>query len=530
MKRKNKLTTAEKKHQSQEIKTAYKQNLADYEQKLKQYLTAAPDHKKPVTRRDFLEVGFWTSSVSLMGPSIETLLQRLSPAHAQALECPAPVAAKSVPFIHFHASGGTMPLAYITPRSTNNELLTNYRRLGLGGVQPTFVTDNFSNGAEVYANDSFGPAAGFNNGWREATTPDIRAKTAAFVIPWIDNGDSDNFPFSIMGLVAAAGQSGQKLGVLGTNASATGNDNGIQSAYNIFAQQPLRVQTLASITNAVTFAGALNNLNAAQKVKLVKTIQGLSEAQSQKIMGYSGGVNAAKLIECATDQTVKNVEDTTDTINPQAFTGMAAIWNNFTPLITAGNKTFDNNVHSMIAYNVINGNAAAGAINIGNHDQHASHRDRAEQEQSAYAIAKQIGQCIATANLLNKKVMIQLTMNGSCVNGQGDVTSKFDNDDNAGDCTGGSLVFMFDPAGFSPATKALQSKFTIGGIVNSTNLNQNGRVDATDPNLNFTANPLLAQTAVFYNYCLFRGDADAFEKVLGSRLTPAQKTLVRKIG
>lgn len=523
MKRRNKVTTLDQKQHELQVQAALKQNYVEYQQKLEQYLKADDKHKRPTTRRDFLEVGFWTSSVSLLGPSIETLMERLSPAYGATLECPAPVASKAVPFLHIHVSGGVHPLGYITPRASDGSPLSNYTRLGLGAA-PTFTTDAFKNGAEIFNNTVNGAGAGFYTGWMEATTPEIRSKTSALVVPWSDNGDSDGFPFSIMGLVASSGQTGQKMGVLGTNASQTGSDPGIQSAYNIFAATPLQVQSLASITNAVSFAGALNNLTQSQKAKLVRTIQGLSDAQKAKIMGISGGENAAKLIECATDQNVKNVDEGAGAIDPAAggtSTQMAAIWNNFQPLVTAGNKTFNNNINSLIAFNVANGNAAAGAINIGNHDQHASHQDRIQQEQSAYAIAKLIGQSIATAALLGKKMCIQMTTNGSNVISGGNPTDKYNNDDNQGDCTGGSLVFFYDPAGVNSIGSA-----QIGGVVNSADLSRNGRVDATQ----FTSNVLLAQTAVFYNYCLFRGDAAAFENLLPGRLTAAQKLAVRRIG
>lgn len=523
MKRRNKVTTLDQKQQQREVQEAFKQNQIDYEQKLAKYLAADEKHKRPTSRRDFLEVGFWASSVSLMGPSIETLLGRLNSAGAATLDCPDPAATNSVPFLHIHVSGGTHPLGYITPRAADGSLLDNYNRLGLGPT-PTFTTDAFGNGAEIFDNQQNGANAGFYTGWMQSTTAAIRQNSAAFVLPWSDNGDSDGFPFSIMGLVAASGQSGQKMGVLGTNASQTGNDAGIGTAYNIFAATPLRVQNLASITNAVSFAGALNQLNANQKSKLVRTIQNLSDAQKAKIMGVSGGENAAKLIECATGQNVKNVDEGAGAIDPRAgstATQMAAIWNNFNPLVTAGNKTFANDVHSLIAFNVANGNASAGSINIGNHDQHASHNNRQEQEQSAYAIAKLVGQSISTAALLGKKMMIQITMNGSCVNSGGTPVSMYNNDDNQGDCSGGSLLFFYDPAG---KVKTIQSP-TLGAVVKSTNPGQNGRVDTTQ----LTSNVLMAQTAVFYNYCLFRGDTAAFTNLLPGRLTTAQMGQVARI-
>ncbi len=523
MKRRNKTTTLDQKQHELEVQAALKQNHIEYEQKLERHLKASPNHKRPVTRRDFLEIGFWSSSVTLLGPSLETLMNRLQPAYGATLDCPAPVASKSVPFVHFHIEGGTHPLGYITPRAADGSPLSNYNRLGLGAA-PTFMTDAFANGAELFNNTVNGAGAGFYAGWMEATTPAIRANTTAHVMPWLDNGDG-SFQYSIMGLVAASGQSGQKMGVIATtetrnNVATIPN---LQSAYNIIPAAPLGVQNLASITNAVSFAGALNNLSQTQKQKLVRTIESLSATQKAKIMGISGGENAAKLIECATGQNVKNVDEGTGSVDPKTATQSAqlsTIWNNFQPLNTGG-KTYNNDVNSLVVYNVANSNAAGAAIYIGDHDQHASHNNRTEQEQSAFAIAKQVGQSIATAALLGKKMMVQITMNGSCVNGGGTPTDKYDNDDNQGDCSGGSLVFFYDPAG----VKTLGAP-TIGGVVNSSDLGKNGRVDPTQ----VTSNVLLGQTALFYNYCLFRGDAASFENLLPGRLTAAQKIAVRRIG
>jgi hypothetical protein len=523
--KKKNLTPVERKHQEKLLELEKIQWAKENKQKLEAHLKH-PGHKMPTTRRDFLEVGFYTTGVTLLGPSLATLLSKISPeAHAATLaDCPVASDVGPVAYIHIHVSGGMQQLSLITPKSVNNERLDNYSRLGLG-VTPTFVDNVFGNTADVYDNVSNGANAGFLSGLRSTASAATLKKVAAVTVPYKDNGDSDNFPFSIMGLISASGRSGSKLNVLGTDNSATGVDAGIQSAYNITPATPLRVQNLASITQAVQLGGALAALNAAQKEQLALAIQNLSDTQKASIQGISGGANAVKLIECATGQNYKNAKEGAGAIDPVTAPNaaqLAAIWNNFQSTNNGG-KTYTQNVYSLIAYNVLQGNAAAGGINIGGHDIHASHNDRIQQEQSAFEYGALLSRIFSTAELLNKKVFVHLTTNGSVVNNAGTPTDKFNDDDNNGNCTGGAHFFMFDPA--KPNGPAVSSS-TIGGIIKSTNLNQNARVDATA----FTSLVQDGQASVFLNYDLFSTGTDRnFERVLPNRYSAAQKNIMKKI-
>jgi hypothetical protein len=199
---------------------------------------------------------------------------------------------------------------------------------------------------------------------------------------------------------------------------------------------------------------------------------------------------------------------------------MTAIWNNFQDT-AGGGKTYNTDVHALIAYNVLNGNAAGAGIEIGGHDEHASHNNRQEQEQSSFQIGALVGRILATANLLNSKVMVQITQDGSVVCNGGTPTDKFNDDDNQGNCVGGSIVFMFNPTGPIQTMGGAQ----IGGIVKSTNLNQNARVDANY----FTSNVRMAQAAIFYNYLVFKGQEAKFDQILPNTLSVQQKTMIRRI-
>ena len=114
------------------------------------------NHKKPVTRRDFLAQGFLTGSATVMAPSILGLL--LNPRVARALSpdidalkalCNITAGAGKIPFICFDLAGGANIAGsnvLVGQQGGQLDLLSTagYSKLGLpGNMTPASSTTNF---------------------------------------------------------------------------------------------------------------------------------------------------------------------------------------------------------------------------------------------------------------------------------------------------------------------------------------------------------------------------------------------------
>ena len=99
------------------------------------------DHKRPVTRRQFLAQGFMSGAVTVASPSLISLLAGRS-AHAQLGPCTSPVGgAGMIPFIGFDLAGGAniagSNVLVGGPQGQEDLLsLSGYSKLGLPAYWP----------------------------------------------------------------------------------------------------------------------------------------------------------------------------------------------------------------------------------------------------------------------------------------------------------------------------------------------------------------------------------------------------------
>ncbi|MGE0763984.1 MAG: hypothetical protein AB7N80_11950, partial [Bdellovibrionales bacterium] len=412
----NKISRLKRLEEALERKQRQKDLEADqalHKQQLQKHLANHPHERKPITRRTLLEAGVYSTVGYMLGPSIATILGTLSEeAYAQVMgECPTPPPAGvgPAPFINLHLSGGYQPLSAVTPRMTNGNRLDSYTRLGLG-TAPAFVNNVFANRAELFDN---GANQGFLRGLLASAQATTLSNAALVTVPVRDNGDSDQRS-SILGLISRAGRAGAKLNYLRQGGEADTGISGLPTFGITTSVRPLQVNNINSVLNAIQPTGALARLTTAQQLRLGRAIQSLNAAQAASITGLNGGPQMAKLAQCATDQNIKNLEGGGAAINPRDIAGMAAIWNNFAQTNGVVTGNFNNDAISAMVVNVLNGNAAGAAINVGGYDIHGGgNNSRQDQETGAFNIGLCVGRMLESARLLNSKVFIQITTNGA---------------------------------------------------------------------------------------------------------------------
>ncbi|MEQ1876393.1 MAG: hypothetical protein ABL958_07090, partial [Bdellovibrionia bacterium] len=125
------------------------------------------------------------------------------------------------------------------------------------------------------------------------------------------------------GMVQKAGLLGSILPSLGRRATQTGVN---QNYSTIKPSNPLVVNGLQDIQNALGAAGALARLNATQKNSLFRMIAGLSDRQSAKVAALSGGETLKKLVGCASGQNVQLIQTGGGNVDPRGVANVAAVW------------------------------------------------------------------------------------------------------------------------------------------------------------------------------------------------------------
>lgn len=459
------------------------------------------DHGHMKTRRDFLSSGILSFAGWMMTPSILQMLAR-NEAFAQAAGgCDDSVVSASgrLPaFVTVNLAGGASLSGNYIPLNAAGQMLPSYSLLGNGAVPTTQAA--FGN---VLFSSTSGFIAGLNTGASQAT----RDKTSfiGVCVPTADDTNTNKIDPS--GMVTAAGLKGELLPRLGSFATATGVN---QRPAVITPPTPLRVASLNDLTNALTPQGtfATRFTTAAQRNGLLKLVSNLSGSQAAAIASpnSASGQTLAKLVKCATEKNVSLAANTNPGINPATDTSIP----NYTTLwgtATAGNQ-FGQSQNTRVAmgamvYNALKGTAGTVGINLGGYDYHGN--ARATTNQSDNNAGQVVGRILETAAMMNQKVFVHVTTDGSVGAPSGSAAGANYTSDRG---TGGmSYILVFDPAA-KPATKSTQIGYFNNG---------QGAVDAT---ISGTAEK--AGVAVFANYLAFAKQLPLLDKVIPGRLSAAE--------
>lgn len=423
-----------KKKEPLDPKEAAKKIIADY-------LRDRPDHKPPVTRRDFLRVGVIHSMGYMMAPSLLSVFSRLNVAHAAG--CSQTVA-ETVPFITVNFAGGWGLTSHWAPSDAGGNPLNDYSKFAQG-TSPSF-RNVFGNNVRFFNNQGQAVAGKFLEGIFSATPAGVTNKASFVGIPTRSSNDTDDNPMDITALLMKAGAAGTQLPNMGTRSSRTGINH--KSAFQLTPPSPMIVKSVDNITSALSFGGALDLLNADQKVQLAKSIENLSTSQARSLASLSGGENLMDLVSCATGMNAANIQQNVSAqVDPRNNSSVANVWG-----ITTNTRASETDArHAAMVYNCLNGTSGPIGIDLGGYDYHAND-DRSDVDRKDLAAGVLVGRILATANAMNKKVFVALVSDGSVYakgTAQGDPFAG-DSSDTA------ALAFLaFDPAG-APATSGSQ--------------------------------------------------------------------------
>jgi hypothetical protein len=395
------------------------------------------DHPRPRTRREFVAQSFMTGAATVIGPSLlgllaaprtarATLAQDITPLLAP---CGINLGAGKIPFICFDlAGGGNIAGSNVLVGGPKGQLdflsVAGYSKLGLPG---TMVPN--PSAAGNFIDSSFGlrfhSDSAHLRGMKIRASAKAMAGTNGTVIPALSQNDTNTNPHNPMYAIYQYGARGGLLNLVGSQSSMSGGSSMSPPTMVIAAAQPTKVSSPAD-TQGLVSTGQLSTLlpNSADVTHVLESMKRISDAKYSKVQAYTDptanattlggtvngtavpGIHACNYTRAAyTVDTYSNPGSVDATQDPKVV-GPNGI---FSAAEFQGNSDYQKTAAVMKL--VIDGNAAAGTIEMGGFDYHTG--DRSTGEARDLNLGNCIGACLEYAARVGKPVMIYVFSDGS---------------------------------------------------------------------------------------------------------------------
>jgi len=484
------------------------------------------DHPRPRTRREFLAQSFITGSAAVIGPSLLGLLPRKARADLapdiQALlaGCSITTGAGKIPFICFDlAGGGNIAGSNVLVGGPKGQLdflsVAGYNKLGLPG---TMVPNSSAAGSNV--DSSLGlrfhkDSAHLRGIQARVKTASVMTNTSGTVIPALSQNDTNTNPHNPMYAIYQYGARGGLLNLIGTDSSVSGGNSMNPPTMIIPAAQPTVVASPAD-TQGLVSTGQLSTLlpNPADVTNVLESMKRISDAKYGVVTAYPGNPNGLNTTALGTGPSTPGIAGcgytkaayTVDkynnpgSVNPSLDPNVVGASGIFSAAEFAANSDYQKTASVMKL--VIDGNAAAGTIEMGGFDYHTG--DRATGEARDLNLGNCIGAVLEYAARVKKPVMIYVFSDGSLAsNGMID-TSVGGRDKGVWTADNQSVAatyfLVYNPNGKPvPAQSNPELSLQIGNFNSDGSINTSGSPGGNNV-------PNLAQMVVL-NYMALHGDA-----------------------
>jgi hypothetical protein len=256
----------------------------------------------------------------------------------------------------------------------------------------------------------------------------------------------------------------------------------------------LRVNNVNDIINAIGVAGSVSTLQASQKARIFRSIANLSSEQTAALANMSGGQLLTDLVQEATQQNLSLIASPAQGLDPAQQAGFNQIWN-----LNQGDQARS----AGVTLNTLNGNSAAGYIEMGGYDYH--NQGAANQLADDTAAGAMVGRVLASAAQLRRPVFLTVTTDGSVGHPVSADPSPPTSDRGQ---NGLIMVFAYDPKGKPELTGPQVGYYRNGN---------NGTI-GVDTRSVVGGSPRLATAAVVANYLSFAGKGMGAIDALAPRL------------
>src|SRR5580698_7025491 len=352
------------------------------------------EHSRPRTRREFLAQSFITGSATVVGPSLLAMLAAPRYARAglatdiQALlkPCSITTGAGKIPFICFDlAGGGNIAGSNVLVGGPKGQLdflsVAGYSKLGLPGtmVPNPSTTGNFIDSTFGLR---FHSDSAHLRGMKSRTGASAMSNTTGAVIPALSQNDTNTNPHNPMYGIWQVGARGALLDLIGSESSVSGG-NSMAPATMINPQaQPTKVSSSADVVGLVN-TGQLSTLlpNPSDVTNVMESMKRISDAKYGVVTAYAdptADAAAKQIPACSYTKAAYliNKYSSPSAINPDLdpdVVGSSGIFNT-----AEYQSTQEYQATAAVMKTVIDGDAAAGTIELGSFDYHDGTRATGE--------------------------------------------------------------------------------------------------------------------------------------------------------
>jgi hypothetical protein len=484
------------------------------------------DHRRPVTRREFLAQGFVRGAATVAGFSVFSLFADPRKAYAtlapdiaalKASPCDITTGSGMIPFICFDlAGGGNVAGSNVLVGGPGGQLdfltTAGYNRLGLPGN----MIPNSSAGVGNFVDQSLGLAFHSDSAYLRGIKQRVAAGTAAnvngAVMPEISVNDTGDNPHNPMYgiytsgyavLTPPGGNKGDLLALIGTESTTSGGNSAAPSYMIDPTVPPTKVSQASDVTGLVSTGQLVGLLSQNDATLVLESIERISANKLTAVNTLLGTQDAVvkDLVQCgyvgAADQ-VDRYGNASATLDPDLDTNIVGPSGIFTTAEYQADSNFQ--ATAAVMKMVVNGYASAGTIEMGGYDYHTG--DRATGEMRDLEAGQCIGACLEYAARMKQPLMIYVFTDGSVVSsgaidnsagGRGKGVWTADNES-----TAATFFLVYNPNGRPTAISNQIGNYTSDGNVNAT----------SSPGAN--AVNLLVETVVL-NYLALHNKAGAFQ-------------------
>jgi hypothetical protein len=389
-----------------------------------------PDHPRPTTRREFIAQGFMAGGASVVLPSLAGLLANPKIAHAQlapdiktaVTACGITQGAGMIPFICFDLSGGANIMgSNVLGGMQGGQLdfisVAGYSKLGLPGsmIPNSSTKSNIDSSLTLRYQSDSAQLRGIKTTF---TNTAAMANVTGTLIPALSQNDTNTNPHNPMYGIWQAGAQGALLNLIGTDSSASGGNSMAPPNMINVAAQPSVIDN-GSDTAGLVSTGSLSTLlpNANDVTNVLESMKRISDAKYGVISTYASPTaiaNAQAVQACAYTKAayLLNQYPNPGAVDPDddplivSASGSGSI---FTTAEYQGNNDFQ--MTAAVMKLVIDGDAAAGTIQLGGYDYHTG--ERATGEARDFDAGQCIGAVLQYAAAKQKPVMIYIFSDGS---------------------------------------------------------------------------------------------------------------------
>jgi len=430
------------------------------------------DHRRPVTRREFVAQGFLTGSAFTLGGGVMSLFSNPRQAFAALsgdltplLTNPcniATVGAGKIPFICFDLAGGAnIAGSNVLVGKEGGQLdflsTAGYEKLGLPGDMVPGLNDPVS--GLPFANTDFGLAfhsdSAFLRGMLTSMSPARAANLNGAVIPARSDNDTANNPHNPMYGIAAAGADGSILTLAGSENTDSGGNSMAPATMMNPELRPTKVDRPSDVTGLVDtgqLVGILGPDDATavmesiyrlsdEKMTVAETGQTITSSDVMKDMVRCGYLKAADIADRFGGTPLNPAQDPM-IVGPNGIFSDAE----FNAGDTDGNEFRKT---ASIMKLVMNGFAGAACIEMGGYDYHGGMRREGEVKDER--AGRCMGACIEYAARIGVPLMLYVFSDGSLSsNGaiddspEGRGKCEWDSDNSS---TAASFFMVYNPNG-----------------------------------------------------------------------------------